>query len=128
MTDLTGRWTGSYAYSGSLDPVPFSIDLRDDGGLVSGVIEEDGTNFDLAGPIHSTCAGQHDGERLSITKIYDTHNMLLAPIDYEGRILDEGHEISGTWTIAIDLMSGPFVMTRPRQATQEEQAVASVTV
>lgn len=128
MIDLSGRWSGSYAYSGSLDPVPFSIDLRDDGGLVSGLIEEDGSGIGFSGQIHSTCAGQHDGEQLSFTKIYDTHDMLIESIAYQGRILDEGHEISGTWSIAMDQLSGPFVMTRPKASTREERAAASVTV
>lgn len=128
MIDLSGRWSGNYAYSGSLGPVPFSVDLRDDGGLVSGLIEEDGSGIGLCGQVHSTCAGQHDGEQMAFTKIYDTHDMLIAPIAYQGRILDEGHEISGQWTIAIDNLSGPFVMTRPKAATREEQAATSVTV
>ncbi len=128
MIDLTGRWSGSYAYSGSLDTVPFGADLRDDGGLVGGLIEEDASGIGLSGQTHSTCSGHHDGERLTFTKIYDSHDMLIAPIEYQGQILDEGHEISGSWTIAIDHLSGPFVMTRPKIATQEEEAVASVTV
>lgn len=128
MIDLTGRWSGSYAYGGSLSPVAFTADLRDDGGLVTGLIEEDGAGIGVSAMAHSTCAGRHDGAQLTFTKIYDSHDLLLAPIDYDGRILDEGHEISGTWTIRIDHLSGPFVMTRPRAATQSVEEAATVTV
>lgn len=128
MSDLSGRWSGSYAYAGSLDPVAFTADLRDDAGLVSGLIEEDGQGIGLSGHIQSTLAGDHDGQQLRFIKIYDSYDMLIEPIAYEGRILDDGHEISGTWTIAIDPLSGPFVMTRPRAATQAEEAVATVAV
>lgn len=121
MIDLSGRWSGSYCYPGSLDPVPFVADLRDAGGYVSGLIDEDGAGFGRAGRMHATLAGRHDGAVLTFTKIYDAHNELLEPVQYDGAIGDDGHEVSGSWTIAGD-WSGPFVMTRPRTTKAKEAA------
>ena len=43
--DLSGCWTGSYAYPGQMEPVPFTVELRDDGGRLSGLCQEDGIGF-----------------------------------------------------------------------------------
>lgn len=54
MIDLSGRWSGSYAYPGSLSPVPFEADIRDEGGFVSGLIDENGSGFNRPGQMHAT--------------------------------------------------------------------------
>lgn len=128
MTDLTGRWSGNYAYSGSLDPVSFTADLRDDGGLISGLIAEEGNGIGLSGTVHASFSGQRSGDHVSFVKIYDSHDELLDQIEYYGPITDEGHEISGAWTIQMGNLTGPFVMTRPKASTQQEELLASVTV
>lgn len=127
MIDLSGRWSGSYCYPGSLEPVPFVADLRDEGGFVSGLIDEDGAGFGRNDRMHSTLAGRHDGTLLTFTKIYDAHDEVIAPVQYEGLIGDEGHEVGGNWAIAGD-WSGPFVMTRPREHGAKQRAEAGATI
>ncbi len=127
MTDLSGQWTGSYAYPGSIDPVPFTAELRDDGGRLSGLIHECGSGLGSLAAQTATLAGLHNGASVTFTKIYDSHDELLQPIEYRGDLDADGCEISGTWTIVGD-WSGPFVMARPKTGRIEVVSEVSETV
>ena len=124
MTNLSGRWTGSYAYPGSLSPVPFEAEVRDDGGKISGLTSESGVENV---PQHASFAGQHDDHDIAFTKIYDSHDEWFEPIDYRGAIDADGCEISGTWSMMND-WSGPFVMVRPKPKRAEIEAEVAAKV
>ncbi|MEA1072431.1 hypothetical protein [Sphingomonas sp. LY160] len=125
--DLSGCWTGSYAYPGQMEPVPFTVELRDDGGRLSGLCQEDGIGFGRTGTMTATLSGTRSGTGVSFTKIYDAHDELIEPVTYDGLVQDDGHEIGGEWHI-VGQWSGPFVMTRPRTATADEEVEIGETV
>ena len=127
MTDLSGTWTGSYAYPGSLDPVPFTADLRDDGGRISGLVHECDWALGSSAEQSATLAGLHDGASVTFTKIYDSHDQLVEPIEYRGDLDADACEISGTWTI-VGEWSGPFVMVRPKAGSIDVALTVSETV
>jgi hypothetical protein len=115
MTDLSGTWTGNYAYPGSLSPVPFVAELRDSSGQLSGLTSESGEVFQRVDTAHAISSGTCVGTRVRFTKIYESHEWELDAVNYDGVLDDDGSEITGSWTIA-GQGSGPFVMTRPKPA------------
>jgi len=128
--DLSGRWTGVYFYpvdpewnpDDDMPPTPFTADLEDVGGRVTGTtLEPDVLGPSGSPPIPATIEGERIGLRLDFTKFPDgggqTHS-----IDYHGDISVDGHVISGTWVIHGE-WSGAFQMQR-RVATVETKAVA----
>lgn len=119
QVDLTGRWTGVYFYPldaefnphDDLPPTPFTAELTDRGGTVTGTTCEPDT---LDGPdqpdIPAILEGRHDGEVLTFTKFPEGggHD---DPIDYTGLISDDGDTVTGRWSIHGD-WSGTFRMQR----------------
>lgn len=125
MSDLSGVWSGSYAYPGSLEPVPFALELRDNGGMLSGEVSEPAPPDMPPGDVHAMLTGSHSGSRVSFTKIYDSLDHFLDPVHYDGTLDEDECEISGQWTIS-PTWSGSFVMTRPkpeRAAAEVEETV-----
>lgn len=117
-TDLSGRWAGFYNYPGGGEPCPFEADIRDSGGVLSGVTSEPGDRMGLPEPIvHAVLDGRHSGTAVGFTKIYDRLDLAPDPIRYEGTLAEDEDEIEGRWTIA-GLWSGTFLMVRNRGAAE----------
>lgn len=125
--DLTGRWSGVYFYpvdpdwnpDDDLPPTPFTADLKDAGGRVTGTtLEPDVLGPPGSPPIPATIEGERMGTRLDFTKFPDgggqTHS-----IDYHGDISADGNVVSGDWIIHGD-WSGTFRMQR-RVVTAEAE-------
>ena len=116
--DLTGRWTGVYFYpdddawnaDDTWPPTPFTAELVDDAGVVSGSTLEP----DLTGPpprtdIRASLEGSHGGGELRFVKYPDSPRQ--EPIHYTGIIAPDGNSISGQWVIPGN-WSGAFRMQR----------------
>jgi len=119
MADLSGVWSGTYIYPGSLDPVSFVAEIRDLGDGLSGVISEPAPLYMGGGEIEAVINGACIGKSVHFTKIYDELDHFLNPVDYSGTLDEDENEISGDWTIKGEL-SGGFVMTRSAPVRAEE--------
>jgi hypothetical protein len=117
--NLTGRWTGVYFYpvdpelnpDDDLPPTPFTAELRDVGGHVTGATLE----ADVFGPpdapaIPATLDGHHLDGRLTFTKFPNGGGQVHS-IDYVGSIAGDGNSVSGQWIIHGE-WSGTFRMQR----------------
>jgi hypothetical protein len=114
--DLSGHWTGMYHYPAHLPPNTFEATIRDNGGLVSGVIVQPTERFEPPNQLqHSVIEGSHDGSTLSFIKVYD--DLERVTVHYHGMILGEGEEVEGQWTIPGD-WSGTFFMVRSPEAEE----------
>lgn len=127
MTDISGTWSGSYVYPGSLEPVPFEAEIRDHGGLISGLIHEPAEAWAGVDRATAIMAGQRQGREVSFVKSYDQSEAYPEPVHYEGTVDEEECEIAGSWVI-IGEWSGSFVMTRPKAAEAEERVEETVPV
>ena len=127
--DLTGRWTGVYFYpvdpelnpEDDLPPTPFTAELRDVGGHVTGTtLEPDVFGAPDDPPIPATLDGHRLDGQLTFTKFPDGGGQVHS-IDYVGSITGDGNSISGQWIIHGE-WSGTFRMQRkvaPVAATLE---------
>ena len=116
--DLTGRWTGIYFYpaggawnaNDDYPPTPFTAELVDDHGVVSGsTLEPDMFGLAIGNEIRATVEGHRSAGQLRFTKYPDTPRQ--SPIHYTGTISPGGNSISGQWVIPGD-WSGTFRMQR----------------
>jgi hypothetical protein len=131
--DLTGRWTGVYFYPADpvqnpfddCPPTPFTAELRDVAGVVTGTTSEPDVFYDASVSIPSILDGSHDGSTLRFAKFSDAPEGFDDPIHYEGAISNDGLTVHGRWSIP-GAWSGTFRMQR---RTVEEavstEAVAS---
>jgi len=131
--DLSGTWTGVYFYpedtawnaNDTYPPTPFTAELVDDQGLVSGTTLEP----DLTGPVRNlevraSIEGRRAGAELRFTKYPDSPRQ--DPIHYTGEISADGNSIDGHWVIPGD-WSGTFRMQRRAPpVTAGLEATASV--
>lgn len=131
--DLSGPWTGVYFYpedttwnaNDAYPPTPFTAEIVDDHGLVSGATLEP----DLTGPvrnleIRASIEGRRAGAELRFTKYPDSPRQ--DPIHYTGEISGDGNSIDGHWVIPGD-WSGTFRMQRRASSvTAGLEATASV--
>ncbi len=124
-TSLSGAWSGNYIYPGSLDPVPFVVELRDSGGALSGIVTEPAPAYAGGGEVQAVITGARSGSAVRFTKVYDSLEHFRDPVRYEGLVDDEECEISGEWHIAAN-WSGGFVMTRPKPERARIEAEESV--
>ena len=117
--NLTGRWTGVYFYpvdpelnpEDDLPPTPFTAELRDAGGHVTGTtLEPDVFGAPDAPPIPATLEGHRLDGQLTFTKFPDGGGQVHS-IDYIGSISGDGNSISGQWIIHGE-WSGTFRMQR----------------
>jgi len=126
--DLSGDWLGFYNYDFPCPPTQFEAAIRDTGGLISGLTTEvfDGPDR-LGSVLQAVIEGAREGRTLRFTKIYDDLSLAPDVIHYEGRILGEGDEVEGRWTIPGD-NSGTFMMMRKRreQAAEEHEVKEEV--
>jgi len=118
---LTGEWSGTYAYPARAGPTtPFVARIQDQGGALSGTIIEptagDGP------PLEATISGlTHDG-LVDFTKTYaaGAPEGYETPVDYVGRLFDDGTVIRGVWSLLN--LDGTFEMHR--EAADETPAAA----
>lgn len=109
-TDLTGRWSGIYNYPALFPPNMFEADIRDQDGVIAGIITQQREFFEGPGPSRqAVIEGRRDGGTLSFVKYYDDPDRPTP--HYRGTIQPGGDEIEGEWTIPGD-WSGTFLMIR----------------
>lgn len=133
--DLSGHWTGVYFYpddnlynaNDDNPPTPFTAELLDDHGVVSGSTLEP----DLAGPVaggevRALIEGSRTSAELRFTKYPDSPRQ--DPIHYTGLVSADGNAVSGDWVIPGE-WSGTFRMQRrvaPAAAEVKAEATAAV--
>lgn len=112
--DLSGRWSGIYNYPSLFPPNSFEADIRDEGGVITGVITQPREYFEGPGPSQqAVIEGRREGTKLSFVKYYDDLNRPTP--HYHGTVQPGGDEIEGEWTIPGD-WSGTFLMIRGARA------------
>jgi hypothetical protein len=112
--DLSGQWSGIYNYPSMYPPNNFEATIRDEGGLITGVIVQPGEFFEPPGTVqHAVIEGSRTGSTLTFIKIYD--DLGRPTPHYRGTIQPGGDEIEGEWTIPGD-WSGTFLMIRGAKA------------
>jgi len=118
--DLSGQWSGFYNYPIDRPPTPFEVELRDNGGLLSGVVSEPGdTRASRGMTLHAVLEGQREGATVRFAKHYDYLPRAHYVVDYHGQIAPGGDEIEGEWSIR-GAWSGTFLMIR---GSRQEDAV-----
>jgi hypothetical protein len=112
--DLSGQWSGIYSYPSLYPPNMFEAVIRDEGGLITGLINQPGEFFEPAGTVqHAVIEGSREGSRLEFIKFYD--DLTRPTPHYHGTIQPGGDEIEGEWTIPGN-WSGTFLMIRGAKA------------
>jgi hypothetical protein len=115
--DLSGQWSGIYNYPSHYPPNMFEAEIKDSGGLITGLISQPGEFFEPAGTVqHAVIEGSRDGSTLRFVKIYD--DLSRPTPHYHGIVQPGGDEIEGEWTIPGD-WSGTFLMIRGSRAQEE---------
>jgi len=124
MMDVSGFWIGQYMYSEiSAFAVTFQADMTQLGEKVSGDITEQNTFDDQAGQILiADLFGQVNAANITFTKTYTNSRAGLDKIFYNGTISNDGHAISGTWSIA-SLWTGRFKMTKAIEQKPAPKAI-----
>jgi len=108
--DLSGVWSGIYSYPRLYPPNMFEAEIRDTGGLITGLISQPGEFFEPPGTVrHAVIEGSREGSTLAFIKIYD--DLARPTPHYHGIVQPGGDEIEGEWTIPGD-WSGTFLMIR----------------
>lgn len=131
MTDsrlnLTGRWWGDYHYPAHIGPTtPFLAHIEETDGRFTGTIiepDEDG------GPtLEARIEGWRQGTSVDFTKCYaaDAPVGYEFPVDYVGRLSDDGTMISGIWSLLE--MDGAFEMHRDAAASEQAETRESIAV
>lgn len=111
LIDLTGRWTGSFSFADNDGPTTsFTIQLRDDGGVVAGTCVE--PNSIGSGDLESGVEGDHNGSKIEFVKSYvpGTFRVFGRPVNYFGDISGDGSTITGVWSLSDT--HGTFTMAR----------------
>lgn len=97
---LTCLWHGRYAYPRGLKPNAFTAMLREDGGWISGAIEELSQIGDDTGQIvGATVQGRRDAAQVRFLKTFDRPARLRDSVVYQGTLNHDATEITGRWTI-----------------------------
>jgi hypothetical protein len=124
--DLSGKWSGIYHYPSLFPANSFEAEIRDEGGLITGIITQPREFFERPGPPQqAVIEGRRDGSTLRFVKFYDDLNR-PSP-HYRGTVRPGGDEIDGEWTIIGD-WSGTFLMIRGagKEAAIERQVGETV--
>lgn len=110
-SNLTGKWSGEFAYPVHAGPVtPFLASLQDLNGRVSGSIIE--PDIVSGGVIEASLVGARDGSSVDFTKTYPANAApdYVQPVDYVGTLSSDGTVIRGVWSL-LD-WDGTFEMRR----------------
>jgi len=118
--DLTGRWDGTYRYSDGLGPeTPFVAVFSEAGARFSGEIIEPNAYRPVSA--HAMVEGVRSGRAVEFTKTYRLAGPAYeTPVDYSGRMSEDGQSISGTWFLAE--FDGIFEMLREASETSPEES------
>ena len=121
VLDLTGTWHGIYSYPGDEGPpTPFLAIILDRAGSITGTIVEP-DQFYGQGTLDAAIAGVRAGTSVDFIKTYnDSLSGYDNPVDYVGRLSDDGQTVSGIWSL-LD-RDGSFEMERE---TEIEEPVAA---
>jgi hypothetical protein len=126
--DLTGRWAGIFNYPDLSPPNSFDAELRDTGGLLSGLTtEQDDNPSRRAGTLHAVLEGRHHDNVVWFTKQYDDFEIMPNLVIYSGTVHPGGDEIEGRWEIP-GIWSGTFLMVRSVKEQAEAERNAAVTI
>lgn len=131
-TDLSGYWSGWYAYTGWTERVPFTAWLTMTGDRFTGTTLES-NSFALASvsELTATLSGSVNEMRVSFEKVYDRNPGVHAlPVRYEGVLDNDYQVISGHWVIHNnnDYVTGDFEMSRLMSTALAENEVSEVKV
>jgi len=123
--NLTGAWSGSYAYPGQGWPTtPFLARLEDQGGRLGGETIEPAL-FSTAGHRAASISGSTDGGMVDFTKTYTNPSFGYDnPVDYVGRVSEDGKSIVGVWSVLH--MDGTFEMHRGEASEEEAEEQTEV--
>jgi hypothetical protein len=125
--DLSGDWAGTYSYPGLLKPVSFTAKLSEQGGWLSGMMEEKSVMG--RGPARLRAAsvqGRRVGLAVTWMKMYEDREV-NHDVEYEGAVDADGDEITGRWSI-FGNWSGSFVMVRRSRKALARERTADVDV
>ncbi len=121
--NISGEWHGTYRYPAGLGPdTPFLASVIDNGGDLTGtIIEPDECRPATA---RATLRGHRFGAVIDFTKTYRAAGPEYdEPVDYVGRLSDDGTCISGVWSLSG--FDGTFEMYRDSEAPPElDEAVS----
>ena len=129
---LSGAWTGVYDYDDDAkEPVGFTADLTDIGGVIWGEISEPNSfSPSAAKALTAAVSGLRTGREVTFNKEYQGD----VPggeeiVFYAGQISADGDCIKGTWRIQFPVeVGGPFVMNRPDGAVVAKQRERELSV
>ena len=123
--EVTGFWTGEYAYdNGRGLVVEFHAELEQAGAILSGNTTENNTFGDQGGNILiAELFGKVSGKRIDFTKSYTNGPPGQEKILYQGTISEDGSFISGSWTM-MSMWAGSFKMTRAIEQKPKARVVA----
>lgn len=122
--DLSGVWYGRYhATHWDVPANSFIAHLAETGGAVDGTITEpdDTGQADIR---RAFVTGARHGDRVDFVKQYDPAGPLAHAVAYDGRISDDGTQVTGDWRFTG--YHGQFVMTREIFGAEELDEDAAV--
>jgi len=126
--DLTGRWTGIFNYPSSDPPNSFEAELRDLGGLLTGLTTERDDDPQGSGEtLHAVIEGRREGNVVRFDKRYDDFDLMPDLVHYDGFIHPGGDEIEGQWEIE-GFWSGTFLMVRRCAGGEEVEEDVAETI
>lgn len=124
---LSGLWTGAYHYRwsrGDVDAVPFNARLEEDGGDLTGEIDEPNTFAPSSAPrLFASVRGTRDGMNVTFIKRYTGVGRQSHTIGYEGAVNADFTRIDGTWSLPAT--SGVFFMERSDAGAEAAAARAA---
>ncbi|GLQ19466.1 hypothetical protein ACFFUB_13655 [Algimonas porphyrae] len=111
--DVSGFWTGEYAYDEAGHPVvTFDMDIKLAGDVLSGICTETNSFIQSVGQfLISDVFGNVTEHDVSFEKSYTNTPHPLDTIRYRGSVSTDGLLITGRWVIP-HVCSGSFRMTR----------------
>jgi hypothetical protein len=121
--NITGEWHGTYRYPAGAGPdTPFLATITDrDGELVGTIIEPNEFRPETA---HATLRGHRFGASVDFTKTYRAAGPEYdTPVDYVGRLSDDGTRIVGVWSLLE--WDGSFEMFRDIAASPDVEVETS---
>lgn len=125
--DLTGDWTGEYAYpGGSGTTTPFAARIEEHNGVIRGHIVEPNLIGPTQGELNAIVHGHRDGISVDFTKTYDGASDAAHSVDYAGRLSDDGSQVTGVWSLAH--LDGSFEMYRDLGAEEYETVEEAVEI
>ena len=110
--DISGEWEGRFRYDRVFPETPFTLTLRERGGVLTGIVREPrlATMNRFGSEIEARIAGLWDQHHLSWRKEYQG-DYYRSIVHYVGALSEDGTTISGRWNTGSQ-WTGPFEMVR----------------